>query len=64
MKKKQVSRWITRKELSVLLGCSYNSIARSESHLKITDWKVQLNPRKILYYRDEVIAQLKKLGLI
>jgi hypothetical protein len=56
------ARWISRKEIAILIGRSYDSVARSEKYLGLT--AIRVNSRVILFARQRTIEKLKQQGLL
>jgi hypothetical protein len=52
-------RWISRKEIAALTGFTVHRIRRNEENLGLSEIKVVLNPRTVLYHRTEALVVLK-----
>lgn len=55
---------IGRDELARMLNLKKLQVARNEKHLGILDFKVFINPRLVMYRREETIAALILKGLL
>ena len=57
-------RWISRKELALLIGRSPQSLMNSESFLGLDKIRVRINSRMIVFPRQQALAKLKAAGLL